>query len=168
MRTLLAVILLATPALADDWAHYSNARYGFSIDLPAKEWIAQPDPANGDGRAWHSADGKSGLMAWGNNIVDGSFRDDAEGGLSADRDAGWAISFRKDHNLDGHGPGPAWMAYSGALGGRILYVRSLANCGGTQAVHVRIEYPKDQQNLYGPMLTRITQSLATHESPGCP
>ncbi|RZL15697.1 MAG: hypothetical protein EOO62_03290 [Hymenobacter sp.] len=76
-------LLLLTSALAltslapPTYKTYHNARFGYRIDYPA-DFRPQPEPANGDGRRFLSADGQMVLTAYaGYNALDG--------GLAADR-----------------------------------------------------------------------------------
>ena len=69
----LALASLAPPA----YKTYHNARFGYRIDHPA-DFQPQPEPDNGDGRRFLSADGQTMLTAYaGYNALDG--------GLAADR-----------------------------------------------------------------------------------
>ncbi|HET9503057.1 MAG TPA: hypothetical protein VFO93_05930 [Hymenobacter sp.] len=69
----LALASLAPPA----YRTYHNARFGYRIDYPA-DFKSQPEPANGDGRRFVSADGQTVLTAYaGYNALDG--------GLAANR-----------------------------------------------------------------------------------
>jgi hypothetical protein len=128
--------------------------------------VAQPEPANGDGRTWFSADGQASLLAWGNNLVVGDFKEDSLSRMSADRDAGWVISYERHNDLDRAASG-AWHVYSGEMDGRILYSKSLASCGGTQAIHVRIEYPAAQQPAYGPVVEQLVKSFRAGPAMDC-
>ncbi len=55
-------VLLATPLAAADFENYQNQRFYFAIDYPAG-LVAQPPPANNDGRVFLSEDGKVKLIA---------------------------------------------------------------------------------------------------------
>jgi hypothetical protein len=69
----LVLASLAPPA----YKTYHNQRFGYRIDYPA-DLRPQPEPENGDGRRFVSADGQTTLTAYaGYNALDG--------GLAADR-----------------------------------------------------------------------------------
>jgi len=58
-----------TPA-QPGWTSYSNARYGFRLDVPTT-LVPDPDPDNGEGRAWRSPDGQVLLVVSGSNDTSG-------------------------------------------------------------------------------------------------
>ena len=63
----LALASLVPPA----YKTYHNARFGYRIDYPA-DLRPQPEPTNGDGRRFVSADGQTVLTAYaGYNVLDG-------------------------------------------------------------------------------------------------
>ena len=67
--TAIAVVLLATPALAGD---YTNSRFGYSITYPDGLFTPQPEAENGDGRHF-LAQGGADLAVWGGyNALDQS------------------------------------------------------------------------------------------------
>lgn len=51
------IVGLSIPASADSWRVYHNTRFGATGEVPAS-WRMQPAPANNDGRAFLSPDGK--------------------------------------------------------------------------------------------------------------
>jgi hypothetical protein len=53
---------------AHGYRHYTNARFGFSVQRPAG-FTAQPPPENGDGRQWTTDGGRVSLTAYGANNV---------------------------------------------------------------------------------------------------
>ena len=166
MRIWAALLLLATPALAAAWQTYVNPRFGLVIGVPPG-LVAQPDPANGDGRIWSSADGAATLLAWGSNLTSEDFKEDGQMRQQADEDAGWKITYKKGKNLGAPTSGAAWFVYSGTMGGRILYTKSLASCRGTQALYFRIEYPANQQPEYAPIINRLSASMRAAEATDC-
>ena len=84
MRSILALVLLSSSAIAADWSSYANARFGVSIDIPPGFLNDVPEPANGDGLTFHSADGTAELLVWGNNLVDADFNQDVAARLKSD------------------------------------------------------------------------------------
>ena len=161
MRSILALFLLSSSAIAADWSSYANARFGTTIDIPPGFVNDVPEPANGDGLTFHSADGKAELLVWGNNLVDEDFKVDSLGRLQGERDGGWDVSYRKvSANY--------WFVFSGSKGERIMYLRSIASCKGTQALHFRIEYPKEQKIDFDPVVARLAKSLKAGPATDCP
>ena len=54
MRALaLLVLLLATPALGDEWGHYANTRFGYEIDVPPG-LLARGEAGDGAGQDFTS------------------------------------------------------------------------------------------------------------------
>ena len=160
-RIALAVCLFTTAANAADWTSYSNLRFGTAIDTPPGFVNDVPEPSNGDGLTFHSIDGKAELLVWGNNLVDEDFRADGQLRLKGETDDGWSISFQKGFGNEKH-------VFSGSKGERTMYLRSLASCKGTQALHFRIEYPEAQKRDYDPVVERIGISLKAGPASDCP
>jgi hypothetical protein len=109
----LALASLAPPT----YKTYHNARFGYRIDYPA-DFRPQPEPDNGDGRRFVSADGQTVLTAYaGYNALDG--------GLPADRKLA-RQSWQKKHatftldQLTRTG-----YVLSGQLKGRIFYEKTV-------------------------------------------
>lgn len=149
MRALLLSILiaLASPALAEEWRSYENARFGYAIDVPPSfEWSREAD--NGDGRDFR--DGATKLAVWGGNITEGDF----ERAVTAARDfvsaEGWGISYEATT--------PSWASYSGSQAKRILYQRMIALCDGRYAAF-RLEYSAIDIGRLEPVVDRLVQSL---------
>lgn len=162
MRIVLFLFLLCSPAFAAEWATYSNPRFGASIDVPPGYVNDVPEPENGDGLTFHSADGNAELLVWGNNLVDGDFAADGKSRLQGELRDGWDVSYQKQSGND------AWNVFSGSKGGRIMFVRSIASCQGTQALHFRIEYPQAQKKDYDPVVERLSKSLRAGPAFDCP
>jgi hypothetical protein len=156
----LSALLLAGPAHAGDWTSYANARFGETIDIPPGFVNDVPEPENGDGLTFHSADGKAELLVWGNNLVDEDFKADGQSRVSDETDNGWDVSYQKD-------AGQAWGVYSGSKGNRIMYARSIASCKRAQAVHFRIEYPGAQKKEYDAIVDRLSKSLKAPPDAEC-
>jgi hypothetical protein len=161
MRIFLIAVLLSSPAFAAEWTIYSNPRFGASIDVPPGFVNDVPKPENGDGLTFHSADGKAALLVWGNNLVDGDFAADGKSRLQSEKDDGWDVSYQKES-------GNEWKVFSGGKGDRIMYMRSIASCRGTQAVHFRIEYPEALKKDYDPVVKRLSKSFKAGPASDCP
>ena len=162
MRIILLLLLLCSPAFAAEWTTYSNPRFGASIDVPPGFVNDVPEPENGDGLTFHSADGKAELLVWGNNLVDADFNQDVAARLKSDMEDGWNISYVAGVN------GSGWQVYSGTREHRLLYAKSLSSCKETQALHFRIEYPEAQKTGFDPIVARLAKSLKASPATDCP
>jgi hypothetical protein len=162
IRSVLALFLLSASAIAADWSSYANARFGATIDIPPGFMNDVPEPENGDGLTFHSADGKAELLVWGNNLVDADFNQDVAARLKSDMEDGWNISYVAGVN------GSGWQVYSGTREGRLLYAKSISSCKDTQALHFRLEYPEAQENDFDPVVERLAKSLKAGPATDCP
>ena len=96
-----------TPALR----HVVNARFGFSVDVPA-DLVAEPPPDNGDGQAFRSADGHLHLTVSGlNDVLD----QDLDAVVAADR----KTCLRQPPEYAARKPG--WIVLSCTTAAGILY-----------------------------------------------
>lgn len=162
MRTIIALFLLSSSAMAADWSSYANARFGAIIDIPPGFVNDVPEPENGDGLTFHSADGAAELLVWGNNLVDADFNQDVAARLKIYIEDGWNISYVAGVN------GSGWQVYSGTREGRLLYAKSISSCKETQALHFRIEYPEPQKANYDSVVARLSKSLKAGPATDCP
>ena len=120
MRSILALFLLSSLAIAADWDSYENSRFGATIDIPPGFVNDVPEPANGDGLTFHSVDRKAELLVWGNNLVDEDFNQDVAARLKSDAEDGWNISY---------------VAGSMVLAGRSIRERAKADCSMRNRYH---------------------------------
>ena len=162
IRSVFALFLLSSSANASDWSSYANARFGATIDIPPGFVNDVPEPANGDGLTFHSADGNAELLVWGNNLVDADFNQDVAARLKSDTEDGWNISYVAGVN------GSGWQVYSGTREDRLLYAKSISSCKETQALHFRIEYPGAQETDFDPIVSRLSKSLKAGPATDCP
>ena len=155
-------VVIAAPAIAEDWTTYENARFGTALDLPVG-LTAAPPPTNGDGRSFSSADGNTQIVVYAgfwdvrsNNW--GEYRawigeTIANGGGKVTYEAG----------------GDDWFVFSGTLRGSIFYTRAnrSSRCPSI-AHHVEIAYPVAEKDRRDPWVTRITKSMGEVASAECP
>jgi hypothetical protein len=155
---LLLILLLPTDAIAADWSHYANARFGYGIDIPPG-FSGQGEADNGDGQRFRGPSGTA-LAVWGGNIVESNFEAHvAEAMASADAD-GWSLSYQAST--------PSWASYSGSRNGRILYAREIALCGGTQYAAFQLDYAEPELGAMDAVVGRLVRSLkATGTGVGC-
>lgn len=126
---------------------YGSERYSTSIEVPAG-YVAQPEPANGDGRTLISRDGKVQIFVYGAWDIDHK-------GLTAP--SGLKITYSKK--------GPGWAVYSGVQDGKITYTRMVSACKDAGLIHnVVIEYPPEMQRRMAYQVARVAKSLTG----GCP
>jgi hypothetical protein len=162
MRSITALFLLSSLAIAADWSSYANARFGATIDIPPGFVNDVPESENGDGLTFHSTDGKAELLVWGNNLVEADFNQDVAARLKSDMEDGWNISYAAGVN------GSGWQVYSGTREGRLLYAKSISSCKNTQALHFRLEYPEVQKTNFEPVVARLAKSLKAGPATDCP
>lgn len=148
------MLALAGQAYAFEWSHYSNARFGFEVDIPP-EFSAVEEADNGDGGVSTARDKLSKLAVWGSNLIEGTLADDFAERLEATRDDGWTISYsRVTEN---------WASWSGSQQGRIFYARAIRLCDD-QIAYFLFEYPRARLELYRPFVERLVKSLKNARS----
>ena len=129
---------------------YVNERFGTVCTFPDEIFTdRQPDPENGDGQVWLSADGAS-LTCSGILNVD----DDTPKGFVADEKAskepGYSVTYSK--------VGKNWAVLSGMKDGKIFYERRLFGRDGVIRT-VWIDYPPALKAKYDPLVGAIAGSL---------
>ncbi|MBF9221326.1 hypothetical protein [Hymenobacter ruricola] len=118
-RCLLALVLAWSGPPA--YRTYHNARFGYRIDYPA-DLRPQPEPENGDGRRFVSADGQTTLTAY-------ASYDALDGGLPAYRQIareGWQ---EKHATLTLDQRTRTGYVLSGRLDSRIFYEKTVLQAG---------------------------------------
>lgn len=139
-----------TPALR----HVVNARFGFSVDVPA-DLVAEPPPDNGDGQAFRSADGHLHLTVSGlNDVLD----QDLDAVVAADR----KTCLRQPPEYAARKPG--WIVLSCTTAAGILYRKTLLAGGrGGAFVTLRVRYPAAEQARWQAAVTAAATSLRLTE-----
>ena len=153
LSSLTAVLSLATVITTTANAKpftYLNARFGTVCTFPDEIFTdRQPEPENGDGQVWLSADGAS-LTCSGILNVD----DDTPKGFVADEKAskepGYAVTYTKT--------GKDWAVLSGVKDKNIFYERRLFGKDGVIRT-VWIDYPPALKSKYDPLVGPIAGSL---------
>ena len=149
MRLMLALLLLlATPVLAADWGHYSNARFGYAVDVPPG-FTSGFAPANDDGRMFKTPTAT--LRVFGGNILDGGFEGEVKLRHGYMADDGWTLTYQMTT--------PDRASYSGKHGARILYARMIALCGGEQFAMFELEYYAADVATFDAVVSRLVGSL---------
>ena len=149
MLTLAMGLIVAAPTLAGQLTCV-NGRFGTSCTFPDDIFLLrQPEPENGDGQRWLSADGASLVCSGMFNVTDDTpkTRIAAE---KASQNASYSITYSK--------AGRNWAVLSGVHDGRIFYHRLLF---GDDAVvrSVWIDYPQALRSKYDPLVGKIAGSL---------
>ena len=154
---LLLLLLLASPALGADWGHYVNVRFGYAIDVPPG-FAGHGEADNGDGQLLSTPTAT--LRVYGAKILARDFEQAVREREQSATGQGWTITYRVST--------PNRASFSGQRGGRILYGRLIALCGGTELAAFELQYSKaDLQNL-NPVVDRLVQSFrATAGSAMC-
>jgi len=149
MRLLLALLLLLPlPATAAEWSHYGNARFGYGIDVPPG-FIGQGEADNGDGQVFKTPTAT--LTVFGGNITAADFEAEViQRQRFAEQDK-WAITYQVST--------PQTASWSGKRGGRILYARMIALCGGEQFGSFALEYSSVDRKAFDPMVERLVSTL---------
>ena len=158
MRLLLALLLLIPlPAFAADWGHYTNTRFGYAVDVPPR-FVAQGESDNGDGQVFKTPTAV--LTVFGGNVMETDFEAEVAQREQFAKDEGWAITYQVSS--------PQKASWSGKRGGRILYGRMIALCGGQQFASFELEYSGADLKAFNPVVDRLVSSLrATEGSASC-
>ncbi|WCS23983.1 hypothetical protein LOK46_22960 [Methylobacterium sp. NMS14P] len=139
-----------TPALR----HVVNARFGFSVDVPA-DLVAEPPPDNGDGQVFRSADGHLHLTVSGLNAV---IDQDLDAVVAADR----KTCLRQPPEYAARRPG--WIVLSCTTAAGSLYRKTLLSGGrGGAFVTLRVRYPADEEARWRAAVTMAATSLRLTE-----
>ena len=141
--------IATTTALAKPFT-YVNERFGQSCTFPDEIFNDPlPEPENGDGRQWLSADGAELTCSGINNVDDETPRSFVEGEKSS-TEPGYKVTYSKT--------GKNWAVLSGTKDGKIFYERRLF--GKDQVIRtVFIEYPASLKAKYDPLVGAIAKSL---------
>ncbi|SDA98016.1 hypothetical protein [Mesorhizobium qingshengii] len=150
----LAVVatIAATNAVAAQFT-YVNERFGTVCTFPDEVFTdRQPEPENGDGQEWLSADGASLICSGILNTDD----DTPKGFVAAEKaskEPGYRITYSK--------AGKDWAVLSGLKDGKIFYERRLFGKDGVIRT-VWIEYPPAVKSKYDRLVAAIAGSLKAH------
>ena len=140
--------LAHVPAVAEEqWATYSNPRYGATADYPADLFtVTDPPPENGDGQTFHTADGRAEFTIYGTNNIDGEPPD-----IYVSRHVSLAdVSYKK--------VGSDFYAVSGKRAATIYYERcNFPNLDVLVCFY--ISYPAAEKAKWDAIVTRVGQSL---------
>lgn len=158
IRALVALLLLMPlPAMAAGWSHYTNARFGYAVDVPPG-FIGQGEAANGDGQVFRTPTAR--LTVFGQHILNGGFEGQVRTQQGEARQDGWVITYAVST--------PRYASYSGVKGGRVGYTRMIALCGEAFAAF-ELDYSKADMQTFNAIIDQLVASLKpTEGSAACP
>ncbi|PBC09511.1 hypothetical protein [Mesorhizobium sp. WSM3859] len=141
--------IITTTATAKPFT-YVNARFGQSCTFPDDIFDKpMPEPENGDGQQWLSADGAS-LTCSGIYNVDNDTPKGFVAQEKASAEPGYTVTYSKT--------GKNWAVLSGTKDGKVFYERRLF--GKDDVIRtVWIEYPTALKAKYDPLAAAIAKSL---------
>lgn len=148
--------MLTSPAFAASWGEYKNARYGATADVPPGFEPMGAEATNSDGLIFRSRKGGALLTIYGADVPGGNFEAYVEKQIAHEKSYnGWKINNRTIT--------PDWAEYTGNVGGRQLRVRTVASCGGRQAVSTKFEFNGNM----GRTADRLEKSLKAGPAKSC-
>jgi hypothetical protein len=141
--------IITTTAIAKPFT-YVNARFGTVCTFPDQIFSKRmPEPENGDGQQWLSADGAN-IACYGSYNAGDDTPDSVVEEEKASTEPGYKVTYSKT--------GKNWAVVSGTKGDNIFYERSVF--GKEDVIHtVRIEYPTSFKSKYDPLVGAIAGSL---------
>tara|TARA_R110002020_G_scaffold418599_1_gene627808 strand:- start:329 stop:796 length:468 start_codon:yes stop_codon:yes gene_type:complete len=145
---LIALAFLISPAFAHGGEQYSNARFGYSIDVPAG-FVSQGESDNGDGQRFVLPGRAIELEVWGGWTRD--FDSEVANRMAQDSAAGWNQTYQAIT--------PRWASWSATAGGQIVYQRMIALCDGQSFAAFRAEYGTRDRVEMDPVVERLVASL---------
>ncbi len=146
MRALaLLVLLLATPALGDEWGHYANTRFGYEIDVPPG-LLARGEAGDGAGQDFTSPTVT--LMVTGEAADAAGFEAAVADWRQWEERQGWNVMFQATT--------PSEAQFSGRRSGWAIEARAISLCGGRALARYQLEYGTAD----GPRLRPVIEQLA--------
>ena len=147
--SILAMLVLVSPTLAQYWGHYSNSRFGYEIDIPP-DFVGNGESDNGDGQTFYNLAAEQGLTVWGGEMMNAL---EAEAGFAADalsRD-GWSVTERSST--------PQWATLAAMRDHRLVYQRMIALCDGRSFAAFRAEFNISDLARMDPVLSGLARSF---------
>lgn len=127
---LLFTLIFASPALAQFWGHYENARFGYAVDIPP-DFVGNGESDDGNGQLFFNLAAEQGLTVWGGDLG-GSFEQEATAAASALGNKGWAIT-EQSTTAD-------WATLAALRDHRLIYQRMIRLCDGASVAAFRAEF----------------------------
>ncbi len=160
MRHISLVLAALAAGLANGPAQggeiFGNARFGFFAEIPPGFTIADPEPENGDGRTFHTADRSADLVLSGGWVMDADFAGEVAQDKTYETEDGWTITYQSKIT-------PKGTSWSGSKGDRIFYARAIATCGGQAHAGYRLEYPAARKAEFDAAIALLNSTLKPGE-----
>ncbi|MDB5589120.1 MAG: hypothetical protein JWP26_4090 [Devosia sp.] len=155
MRTLifaLLIALIAAPASAQDWGHYDNSRYGYSVEIPP-EYLGQGESGNDDGQEFQRVRGAQRLTIWGGLLgtVNEAFEAEVKWRMAQEEAGAWHVTYQATT--------PEWASFSAIKGFRILYQRMIMLCDRQSFAAFSLEYSVRDSAAMDPVVDKLVGSL---------
>jgi len=148
LRALVLLLVLASPATAQDWRLMEDRAFGYSVPIPSSYDLSLR-AEGGNSRLYHNAGGDI-LAVWAGRLEDRSFADAVRDRRRQDEDRGWNVSYERVTR--------EWASYSGTKGNQIRYVRAIRYCGDRTAFFL-IDYDAAEKNRYDPLVTHMVRNM---------
>jgi len=146
LRALALLLLMMSPALADDWGHYVNTQYGFEIDVPPG-LLARGEAAGGQDFTSPTVT----LMVQGEAVGAAGFEAAVARWRAWEERQGWTIMFQATT--------PSDAEFSGRRSGWAIEARAISLCNGTALARFQLEYGTADMPRMGAVIERLARSL---------
>lgn len=150
---LCGILLLAQGLLAEEaFKTYTNDRFGYTIEYPARLLIPQGGSEKGDSQLFVSADGQARLITYISNnsqrqSIKDIFQKESRDASSAKITKKVTYKIQKDN----------WFVVSGYIGSKIFYQKTFLTKELFKTFY--IEYPQNQRHIYDPIMSRLGRSF---------
>jgi hypothetical protein len=151
LRAILAALLmLASPALAEEWTQHVDERYGFQIDIPAS-FEQVRDPALGATTLYYKTP-VADLFIDTNYQEAASFEADMRKGVQLSQDMLGATVLESVIT-------PTEAALLLTQGGKQVRSKTILLCGQDYVARYRLEYFTANAQLYAPLIDHLDRSF---------
>jgi hypothetical protein len=143
---LAALMLLATPATAQDWRLYDNPEMGYAVDIPA-----------GLGQVAETVEGlivqspTVTLTVFGLDVTPMDFETAVETAIASSEDEGFVLT--------GSTVTPEWARYAAANGATRQAVGLVALCDGMSIAAYELRYMEADSVTLAPVIDRLSETL---------
>ena len=138
--------LAASPACAEGWTRYCNARFGQCADIPAT-YRSDPPPENGDGLVFRDGAGMSITVSAMYNALNDS--------VASQRQSNIELEAAPTYQAQGSN----WFVISGVKGDNIFYLKSFVT--KSTISDLWIEYPAARKADYDAVVARVVKSFTS-------
>ena len=151
LAAMIAGLMGASAASAQDWRTYSNARYGFSLQYPGDIFAVERSTEAGDGQLFVAKNADARLLV-------GTLTNDT-GFTPRSYQTYLAQNSYTDYRISYRSLGGSWFALSGEGNGKIFYEKAMFSCAGRRINSFAVIYPSDQRNVFDPIVERVEDSF---------